>query len=721
MIPNRPDRRAGWFVAVVLCVVLPLGTQPACSLPPYLDPGLPLEKRVNDLLSQMTLAEKVGQINMPCVYVGGLGRGSEAKMKACRRFAAGQLLEGIGPAGGFFTLANTILPEGPRQQAAFFNELQNIARQKSRLKIPLLQIEEGTHGLMCAGGTIFPEGPALGSAWNPDLIRDIYTIAAREARALGIHALCTLVIEPIRDPRLGRNQEAYSEDPFLCTQYAAAIVHAIQGDDLTAPDKTVAVFCHYPGQSAPESGLERGAMDISQRTLREVFLPPWIAALKQGGALGVMATYPAIDGIPVHASKKILTDLLRRELHFRGLVLSEGSGISTLLYEGLAENQKQAGRLALHVGVDVGISFESAYLNDMIESINDKSVPLSLLDRAVRRILRLKFQLGLFEKALVDPDRAVKVSHTAEHQQLALRAAREGIVLLKNEGNLLPLSKSIKSLAVIGPNADHAKNQLGDYVALNVLQDVVTVLDGLKTKLGSEAKITYVKGCEVVGDELSEIDRARRAAQTAEVAVVVLGENEWRTPNKKGTDGEGYDAATLELTGLQRTLVRAVAATGTPTVVVLINGRPLAIPWIAENVPAILEAWLPGEQGGHAVADVLFGDVNPSGRLPVTFPRHAGQLPVYYNHKPAKTYWLTKGWGKPYVDLDPRPLYEFGFGLSYTTFAYANLRIQPAVISPAGRATVSLDVKNTGSRPGAEVVQLYLNDPLSSVTAPSSP
>ena len=692
----------------VLCAAKPL----------YLDSSQPIEKRVDDLLSRMTLKEKVGQMNMPCVYLGELGNGVANKQESCRKFALGSYTDEIGPGGGFFTLANHILQEGARQQAEYFNELQHIAIEQTRLKIPLLQTEEGTHGLMCSGGTIFPEGLALGSAWNPDLIHEVYTIAAREARSVGIHQLFTLVIEPNRDPRLGRNQEGYSEDPYLISMYAKNIVKAIQGYDISAPDKTVAGFCHYPGQSQPASGLERGAMEISERTLREVFLPSWVAGIKHGGALGVMATYPAIDGVPAHVSSKILTTILRGELQFEGLVLGEGGGITTPVYEGIAADQQQAGVMCLNAGLDVGISYEAGFMKPLVDAVKQGKVSIKTIDRSVRRILRLKFRLGLFENPLVDADHAVSVRHTEEHQAVALQAAREGIVLLKNENNLLPLSKDIKSIAVIGPNADHEKNQLGDYTSQVVLQDIVTVLDGIKDKVSANTAVEYVKGCDVIGEELDEIDKAVAAARKAEIAIVVIGENEWETAGKKGTNGEGYDCATLELTGMQLDLVKAVYKTGTPTIVILINGRPLATRWIAEHILAIVEPWMCGEKGGYAIADVLFGDYNPSGRLPITVPRHVGQLPVFYNHKPAKQYWLNEGWGNSYVDISPKPLYEFGFGLSYTTFEYSNLYISPKENGVSGNIKISVDIKNTGKMQGAEVAQLYIRDVQSSVVKP---
>ena len=682
------------------------------------DASLPIAQRIGSLLGRMTLEEKVGQMNMPCVYEAGLGETMAAKTEAVQKFAAGTYVKGLGPGGGFFTLPNTILHEGPRQQAEFLNQLQRIALEQTRLGIPLLQTEEGTHGLMCPGGTIFPEGPALGSTWNLELLSKVYTTIAKEARAIGVHQNFTLVIEPIRDPRLGRNEEAQSEDPFLCARIAETIVRAMQGNDVSAPDKVVAGLCHYPGQSQPVSGLERGAMEVSERQLREVFLPPWQAGIQRYGALGVMATYPAIDGVPTHASAKILTQILREEFGFDGLVLSEGGGVGTLVYEGLAATQKEAGALALAAGLDVGISFESGYMLDLIASVREGKVSLDLVDRAVRRILKQKFRLGLFERPYVDVPRAVEVVHQAAHQDLALEVARENIVLLRNEKNLLPLKKTLRTIAVVGPNADEVRNQLGDYVPNKIPQPVVTLLEGIKQAVSPDTKVIYVKGCNVLGTNLNEIVRARDAAASADATVVVVGENAWHAPGQTATDGEGYDSAALELTGLQEELVRAVHSTGTPTVVVLVNGRPLATRWLVQHVPALVEAWLPGEKGGQAVAEVLFGDVNPSGHLSVSVPRHAGQLPVYYNMKRSKRYWTRQGWGRAYVDLEPTPLYPFGFGLSYTRFEYGGLELSSQAITPSQGLEVRVNVKNTGDRAGAEVVQLYLEDVVSSVSTP---
>ncbi len=700
----------------------------AADAPKYLDPKQPVRVRVEDLLARMTLEEKIGQMNMPCVYLEGLGGSSSsesrvldartvaAKIEGCRRFAAGEFTEGLGPGGGFFTLANTVLYKGTRQQVEFFNELQKIAL-RSRLKIPLLQTEEGTHGLMASGATIFPEGPALGSTWNMDLIERVYSAAAREARSVGIHQLYTLVIEPTRDPRLGRNQEGYSEDPYLVSRIAERIVAAIQTGDISAPDAVVAGLCHFPGQSQPVGGLERGEMNISERMLREIFLPPWRAGIRKEGALGVMVTYPAIDGVPAHASSKLLQHILHEELGFHGLALSEGGGINTILHEHVAPTEQEAGEMALRAGVDVGISLESGFMKPLAEGVREGRVPIALVDEAVRRILTVKFRLGLFDNPLVDVERALQTVHSPEHRQLALEAAREGIVLLKNDKNTLPLRRDLKSIAVIGPNADNTRNQLGDYIARLVTQPVTTVLAGIRA-MAPGARVQYAKGCSVLGGDRSGFSEAVRIAKESEVAIVVIGENE-RHSREGGTNGEDRDVASLDLTGAQEDLVKAVAATGTTTVVVLVNGRPLSTRWIAANIPGIVEAWLPGEAGGTAVAEVLFGAYNPGGRLAVSVPRHVGQLPLYYNSAPSRVpVERNRSVWRDYVDLQGSPLYPFGHGLSYTTFEYANLRIEPKTIPTGGNVRISAEIANTGSVAGDEVVQLYLRDDVASVVRP---
>lgn len=680
---------------------------------------------MSDLVNEMTLAEKVGQLNMPLVFdppmVDWGFQFSPATPAAFEQFADGSYEPWMGPGGGFFGLTGQFLLGGPREQAEYYNRLQEIATKNTRLGVPMLQIAEGTHGLLAAGATVFPEGPALGSTWNPELLERVYAAVAAEARAVGIHAICTLVVEPIRDPRLGRNCEAYTEDPWLLSRFAEAIVRGSQGDDVGAPDKAVAVLCHFPIQSEPLSGLERGAMDISERALRELYLVVWDTAISKAGALGVMATYPAIDGVPAHGSRWLLTEVLRGELGFDGVVLSEGIGFDTLLYEGIVETQSEAGTLSLDAGVDVNITYEEAYLQPLVDNVERGAVPEGLIDRAVRRIVDLKERLGLFDDPYVDPDRAAEIVHGVEHVELALEAALEGIVLLKNDGGLLPLSTTTPRIAVVGPNADAAVNQLGDYTiaghnrenAADVLPPIVTVLEGIRNR--SKGGVVYARGCGVLGDDRAGFDEAVECVRSADVAIVVVGEQQPTAsegPESRQTIGERSDVASLDLTGVQEDLIKAVVETGIPTVVVLINGRALSVRWAAENVPAIVEAWLPGERGGDALAQILFGDVAPSGRLPVTIPRHVGQLPVYYNHLASKAHWVAKGYG--YVDMPATPLWEFGFGLTYTSFEYADLRIDPSEIGPDDAARIRLDVTNTGERPGVETVQLYVRDVIAS-------
>jgi beta-glucosidase len=714
-------KNSGWLVAAagtVLVFILVIIWHAGGQAPAYLDPKRPVEERIDDLMRRMTLKEKVGQLNLPCVYVRELGTDIPAKTEACKKFAAGTYTQEIGPACGFFTLANEILREGARQQAEYFNELQKIALTQTRLKIPVMEDEEGTHGAMFPGGTVFPEGLAVGSSFDMDLVKAIYAAAAAEARAVGIHMLSTLVMEVDRDPRMGRNEEAYTEDPYLYMRIGETMVRATQGSDISAPDKVIAVLTDFPTQSEPSSGLERGAIEVSDRSLRENFMPPWIGAITKAGGLGVMAGYPEVEDVPAHASVKWMNDVLRQEIGFKGVVESEGGGFSTLIYEHIVPTQKEAALPALRAGVDLDITYEPAYMGPLVESVEEGRVPVALVDRALRRVLELKFRLGLFENPYVNVDHAVQMVHAQANQDLALRAGREGIVLLKNDKNLLPLKKDLKSVALIGPNADDVANQLGDYSPKKILQHVTTVMEGIKAVVSPQTKVTQVRGCEVTGTDKSGFAAAVRAAEGADVAIVVVGERQYMENatdlHGSPTDGEGHDVASLDLSGVQEDLIQAVFETGTPTVVVLINGRPLSTRWTSEHVPALVEAWEPGERGGEAVADVLFGNYNPTGRLAISVPRHSGQLPVYYNYKPSKAYLMRRG----YVDMPATPLYPFGYGLSYTDFEYSNLHVEPAEIHPGGEARVTLDVKNTGERAGVETVQLYIHEEYAPVSTP---
>ena len=678
---------------------------------------------IDALLASMTLEEKIGQLNVPVpgFFIGGTGSptGVPTTSDEIDAFVTGEHVPYLGPGGGFFGMCMSGELSVP-EQATRYARLQQLAKQQTRLGIPLLNIAEGYHGVLAPGHTVFPEGLALGSSWDPPLLRRVYAAVAREAAAVGVHLLSTIVVEPMRDPRLGRNCEGYSEDAYLLSEYTEAIVVGIQVD--ARPARVGALLTCFPGQSEPESGLERGAMEISERTLREVFLPPWEAGLSKAGALAVMASYVSVDGRVTHGSAWLLDSLLRGEFGFEGIVVSEGRGFLTLLYEGIVADQAAAGAVAINAGVDVNITYEDAYLEPLHRQVEAGTIPVALIDRAVRRVLHVKQRLGLFDVDPVDAENADAVVHNDDHVAAALEAARAGIVLLKNEGSVLPLDPSTPRIAVIGPNAHSVPNQLGDYAVTmfrpTLEQGAVTILDGVRAAVPPGVEVVHAVGCDVLGDDRSGFAEAIAAARSADVAIVVVGEQGgYFDPERPPTNGEQNDVADLDLTGLQDELVRAVHATGTPTVVVLINGRPLSTQWIADHVPALVEAWFPGERGGEAVADVLFGVHNPSGRLPVTIPRHVGQLPVHYNHRRARTAIRDADYsfGKPYVDLAATPLFEFGFGLSYTSFEYGAPQVSSARVRRDEAMAVTIDVVNSGSRRGTETVQVYVRDVLASI------
>jgi beta-glucosidase len=689
------------------------------SLPLYRQAGQPLADRVEDLLARMTPEEKLGQLNTPFGLLGNPPTSAEE----AERLVTGDMADAPGPIGGFFGLGGTVLGLAPDEQERLHARLQGVARERSRLGIPLLMIAEGCHGLMVPGATIFPEGPTLGSTWDPALIEDVYHAVAREARAIGVNVICTLVVEPNREPRLGRNCEAFSEDPWLTRELARAVVAGAQGDDVSALDRAGAALTAFPGQSQPVGGMERAAIELPERVMRSVFLPPWTPVSGPDGALAVMAMYPSIDGVPAHGSERWLTGVLRDELGFDGIVLSEGWGFDTLRYEGIVEDQKQAGVLALKAGVDVSITYEEAFRQPLLDSVAEGLLGEELLDRAVRRVLAVKFRLGLFDAPPAERGEGWKTLRTDAHLKLALRAAQAGIVLLKNHDATLPLRKDLARVAVLGPNAEDAANLLGDYVPAQVSQPVPSVVDAIRAKVGDSTEVVFERGCDITDLDEAGLEAAVTAAADADVAVVVVGE---RLAHQRSfgeelppTVGEPWDVQSLDLSGLQEQLIRGVHATGTPTVVVLVNGRALSVCWAAEHVPALVEAWLPGERGAEAIADVLFGDVNPSGRLPVTVPRHVGQVPLHYDAKPSRDYWIRDGWVGTggYVDGSGHPLFAFGHGLSYTTFEYEHLTV--AAASEAGAAAhVSVVVRNTGERSGQEVVQLYVTDRHSSVATP---
>jgi beta-glucosidase len=704
--------------------------------PDYKNPNLPVERRVADLLSRMTLEEKVAQL--VCLWASRPQVGPQTDFSTDRgefdpAKAAEVMRYGIGQ------IARQRERKGPREGATFANAVQKWLVENTRLGIPAILHDEILHGNMAQGSTSFPQPIALATTWDPEFISKVFTAGALETRARGSHQVLGPNLDLARDARWGRTEETYGEDPYLTSRMAVAIVKALQGPGPGVDQNhVIATAKHFAAHGQPESGTNIGPVNFSERTLREYFLPSFKAAVTEGGIMSVMPSYNEIDGVPSHANRWLLQKILREEWGFEGHVVSDYYAIPQMVeLHHLAADKSAAAKLAIEAGVDTELPDPDAFPL-LVQLVKEGQVSEKAIDSAVARNLRAKFLLGLFENPYVDVERAVRVTNSAEHRALAAEAARRSITLLKNEDSLLPLNLSaLKSIAVIGPNA--AKVHLGGY-SDNPGRGV-SVLDGIKEKVGNRIKVAYAEGCKITkedgdwfadtahlsdpADDQRLIAEAVQVAKASDVALLVLGSNE--DTNKEGwADTHLGDRDSLDLIGRQNDLVKAVLETGKPTVVLLINSGPLSINYIAENVPAILEGFYLGQETGVGVADVLFGDYNPSGKLTISFPRSVGQLPLYYNRKPTAR--------RGYLFANKEPLFPFGFGLSYTTFAYSNLKVTPAKIGgagdarvtvtlvrdgrPAGVAMASVTVTNTGKRAGDEIVQLYIRDLVSSVTRP---
>jgi beta-glucosidase len=716
----------------VTAVMLALATGATASTAParahhveplYKDPAASVEQRIEDLLSRMTLEEKIAQIT--CIWNRKqeilTPAGDFDPAKARQLFPAG-----IGQVARPGDLRGSGSPfEQPfrnaRETVALVNAIQHYAVKDTRLGIPVLFHEEGLHGYVARDATSFPQAIALASSWDPDLLTRVFTVAAREMRARGAQMALAPVVDVARDPRWGRIEETYGEDPYLVSQLGIAAVRGFQGDSLPlASGRVFATLKHMTGHGQPESGTNTGPASISERTLREVFFPPFAAAIHSAHALNVMPSYNEIDGVPSHANYWLLHDVLRGEMAFTGAVVSDYEAIEQLdeLHHVEPDLMHAAAR-ALHAGVDFDLPDGAAYAK-LPEALAAGLVTQSEIDAAVRRMLRMKFLAGLFENPYADARYAETITNDPEARALAVEAARRTTILLKNDGTLPLHADTIKTLAIIGPNA--AVAQLGGYS--NIPAHTVGVLDGIKTKVGNRVQIVTAEGVrltdkgdwysdEVVlanrDDNLARIKQAVSLAQGAEEIILVLGGN-------GATSREGWakthlgDRATLGLIAQQDDLARAMFALGKPVVVVLINGPPLSIPEIAAKTNALVEAWYPGQEGGTALADILFGDANPGGKLPVTVARSVGQLPMFYNQKPSAH--------RGYLFDSKDPLFPFGFGLSYTTFEIGPPHLSATQIKSDGSVTVSVDVRNTGKVAGDEVVQLYLHERVSSVTRP---
>ena len=712
------------YILVIVQMVCTLGfTQSSPSLPAYKDPSLSIDIRLSDLLSRMTLEEKVGQLLCPLGWEMYEIHGNEV----CPSGKFKQLIKerNVGMLWATYradpwtkkTLANGLNPE---MAAKAGNALQKYVMENTRLGIPMFLAEEAPHGHMAIGATVFPTGIGMAATWSPELVKEVGQVIAKEIRSQGGHISYGPVLDLTRDPRWSRVEETFGEDPVLSGILGASMVDGLGGGNLSQKYATIATLKHFLAYAVPEGGQNGNYASVGIRDLHQNFLPPFRKAI-DAGALSVMTSYNSIDGIPCTSNHYLLTKLLRNEWKFRGFVVSDLYSIEGI-HEShfVAPTKENAAIQSVMAGVDVDLGGD-AYTN-LCHAVQSGQMDKTVIDTAVCRVLRMKFEMGLFEHPYVDPKIAAKTVRRKEHIELARKIAQSSITLLKNENSILPLSKMINKVAVIGPNADNRYNMLGDYTAPQEDSNVKTVLDGILTKL-SPFRVEYVRGCAIRDTTVNEIEQAIEAARRSEVVIVVVGGSsarDFKTSYKETgaavaeegsvSDmecGEGFDRASLSLLGRQQELLESLQKTGKPLIVVYIEGRPLEKNWASEYADALLTAYYPGQEGGNAIADVLFGDYNPSGRLPISVPRSVGQIPVYYNKKAPRNH--------DYVEVSSSPLYSFGYGMSYTTFEYSDLQV---VQKSARCFEVSFKVKNTGKYDGEEVSQLYMRDEYASVVQP---
>jgi beta-glucosidase len=695
--------------------------------PIYKNPNAAIEARVDDLLSRMSLEEKVAQ--MQSVW-DAKREVFDARLELDPKKMLRKYPDGIGqfarPSDATGPASPRVVPRRDvRGTIRLVNALQHYATEKTRLGIPLMFHEEGLHGFAAVGATSFPQAIALASSWDPALVRAVNAVTAREIRARGVTEALTPVVDVARDPRWGRIEETFGEDPFLVGELGVAAVEGLQGEGrvrVLGPGKVFATLKHLTGHGQPESGTNVGPAPYSERNLREFFFPPFEKAIARTGVSAVMPSYNEIDGVPSHANAWLLEKVLRGEWGFQGAVVSDYYAIEDLQkLHHIAATTEEAARLALKAGVDIDLPSVGAYAT-LVEQVRKGTVAVALIDQALRRLLTLKFRAGLFENPFADADKAVALTNNIEARALARTAAQRTIVLLKNDGTLplsLPPGK-VPVIAVIGPNAAVAR--LGGYYGEPPV--TVSILDGIRAKVGARAKIVFAQGVRITANDdwwadevqLADpkenqhlIEEAVAAARGADQVILCIGDTE-QTSREGWAPTHLGDRDSLDLVGEQQGLFDALRALNKPLIVMLINGRPASTVKIAEQANALLEGWYLGEQGGNAAADVLFGDVNPGGKLPVTIPRSVGQLPMFYNVKPSAR--------RGYLFDTVEPLFPFGYGLSYTSFDIGAPRLSAQQIGIDGSVTVSVPVRNTGTRAGDETVQLYVHQWVGSVTRP---
>jgi beta-glucosidase len=636
-----------------------------------------IEAKIDALMADMTLEEKAGQMT---------------QTNYCNDFD--ELRKGA--IGSFLNVSDI-----NRR-----NEYQKVAVEESRLGIPLIFGFDVIHGHR----TIFPVPLAEAASWDLSLMEQTAAIAAKEAAACGVDWTFSPMVDIARDPRWGRVVEGAGEDPYLGSLIARAKVRGYQGNDLSAPDTIAACLKHFAVYGAAQAGRDYSTTEVPERTIRDVYLPPFKAGVDEGAST-LMSGFNDLNGIPATGNKFLLTDILRDEWGFDGFVVSDYLSVEQMIDHGFAKDGREAAVRASGAGVDMEMASKT-YFSNLPEMVRAGEFPEKVLDDAVRRILRVKYRLGLFEHPYADPELKEKSILLPAHRSLARKAAAESMVLLKNETGILPLEKTVKSIALIGPLSDNRRGLIGTWAPAARDEDVVTVMDGLKGALGEECQINYARGCDVKGDSTAGFSEALAAAENSDIVILAVGED-------ADCNGEGHSVTKLNLPGVQLELVKEIQKTGKPVVMVLFAGRPLTIDWELENLPAILLAWHPGTEGGNALADVLLGNYNPAGKITVTFPRNVGQIPLYYS---------MKNTGRPmrpddlytsrYRDCPNTPLLPFGYGLSYTTFSYSNLKVENDCVDASGVVKVSAEITNTGSLAGCEVVQLYVRDLVGSVTRP---
>ena len=650
------------------------------------------ESRVTDLLSKMSWEEKVAQLGsiLPFTDWGEFARSSlPERIKKVVDYP-------LEKASAIGNLSIFLRELPPRDAARKSNEICRYALEHGG--IPPIIHDEGLHGLVANDGTSFPQSIHMASSWDPALLEEIAQAIGKETRTRGIRQLLSPTINIARDPRCGRTEETYGEDPMLAAEMAVAFIRGVQSQGVVTTPK------HYAANFVGDGGRDSNAIHFTERLMREIYFPAFEAAVRRGEALSIMAAYNSFDGLPCSCNPWLLTEVLREEWGFQGFVVSDYDSVIHILEKHqVAADKKETAKIAVEAGMDVELPYAQCFAQPMLEGIDDGSISPEAVDQAVRRILRVKFWLGLFDTPYVDEDAAERVSHSPAHQNLALKMAREGMVLLKNEKQTLPIPESVGTLAVIGPQADELA--LGGYTWDGYTKDrFVTPLQAIRARAGEKVAVSFAKGCQLIEEIPDGIDEAVRVASNAQYIVLCLG-------NNHQTEGEQRDRASLDLPGVQPKLVKAISALGIPTTVVLINGSAITMADWIDQVGAVLEAWYPGEKGATVIAEILFGDTNPSGKLPITFPRTTGQLPLYYNFKPS-------GRITSYVDKAGSALFPFGHGLSYTSFAYQDLKLSIESRTSGPVLRTDLELSNTGQRAGVETVQLYIHDKVASLARP---